>query len=61
MLQALETLMVGRTTLLVTHRPRALRYVDQVIVLDRGRIVERGTPATLLQTGRYLPLYDGIG
>ncbi|MFG2680689.1 thiol reductant ABC exporter subunit CydD [Streptomyces sp. NPDC048392] len=37
----------GRTTLLITHRLAGLRAVDEVIVLDRGRIVQRGTYAEL--------------
>lgn len=60
-LQALQGLMVGRTTLLITHRPQALRHVDHVIVLHRGRVVEQGDPAELLRDGRYLPLYADIG
>lgn len=60
-LEALEALMVGRTTLLATHRPQALRYVDHVVVLHQGRIVEQGDPATLFAQGRYLPLYANIG
>lgn len=59
-LQALETLMAGRTTLLITHRPQALRYVDHVLVLHQGRIVEQGSPTTLLRSGRYLPLYASL-
>ncbi|MEU2964203.1 thiol reductant ABC exporter subunit CydD [Streptomyces ardesiacus] len=37
----------GRTTLLITHRLAGLRDVDEVIVLDRGRVVQRGTYAEL--------------
>lgn len=59
-LQALETLMVGRTTLLITHRPQALRHVDRVLVLQQGHVVEDGPPATLLRAGRYLPLYASL-
>lgn len=59
-LDALQTLMANRTTLLITHRPQALRYVDYVVVLHHGRVVEQGAPATLLQHGRYLPLYASI-
>ena len=40
-LRALDKLMVGRTTLLVTHRPQALRHVDGVLRLDCGL---RGMP-----------------
>ena len=40
-LDALARLMHGRTTLLITHRPSALRVVDRVVSLDGGRIVQR--------------------
>lgn len=59
-LQALEPLMAGRTTLLITHRPQALRYVEHVVVVHQGSIVERGSPATLLHSGHYLPLYANL-
>ena len=41
----------GRTTLLVTHRLRGLEAVDEVLVLDAGRVVERGSHAELLAAG----------
>lgn len=41
----------GRTTLLIAHRLSNLRWADEIAVLDRGRIVERGTHDTLLQAG----------
>ncbi|MGH8984317.1 MAG: ABC transporter transmembrane domain-containing protein [Acidimicrobiia bacterium] len=44
----LETLMAGRTTVLVTHSMRLARRADHVVVLDRGRVVEAGEPTTLL-------------
>ena len=40
MLDALVRLMVGRTTLLVTHRPQALRLVDAVLRLEHGMRME---------------------
>ena len=40
-----------RSTLLITHRLVGLENVDEIIVLDRGRIVERGTEAELLRLG----------
>jgi thiol reductant ABC exporter CydC subunit len=50
---------VGRTTVLITHRLVGLDAVDEVVVLDRGRIVERGAHATLLRAGgRYRELWD---
>jgi thiol reductant ABC exporter CydC subunit len=45
----------GRTTLIVTHRLRGLEDVDEILVLDAGRVVERGTHADLLVTGRVYP------
>ncbi|APZ42486.1 thiol reductant ABC exporter subunit CydC [Acidihalobacter ferrooxydans] len=53
-LEALETLMQGRTTVLITHRPQALRYVDDIVVMSGGRIIERGTSAELLESSAYL-------
>jgi ATP-binding cassette, subfamily B, bacterial len=46
-----ETLMRGRTTVLITHRLELARRADRVIVLDRGRIIESGAPAQLLAAG----------
>jgi ATP-binding cassette subfamily C protein CydCD len=42
----------GHSTLLVTHRLKGLELVDEIVVLDGGRVVERGTHAELLATGR---------
>ncbi|MCC3275438.1 MULTISPECIES: ABC transporter ATP-binding protein [unclassified Arthrobacter] len=44
---ALEHLSAGRTTLTIAHRLSTVENADQVVVLDAGRIVERGTPAEL--------------
>lgn len=44
---ALEQLSAGRTTLTIAHRLSTVENADQVVVLDGGRIVERGTPAEL--------------
>jgi ATP-binding cassette subfamily C protein CydCD len=47
-----------RATLLITHRLAGLREVDEVLVLDRGRAIERGTHAELLRLeGRYAELW----
>lgn len=56
---ALERLMAGRTTLVIAHRLSTVRRADQIVVLDRGRIVERGRHAELLELGGvYRRLYD---
>ncbi|HEU5101815.1 MAG TPA: ABC transporter ATP-binding protein [Roseiflexaceae bacterium] len=48
----------GRTCLIVSQRLAAVRDADQIVVLDEGRIVERGTHASLLrQGGRYAAMY----
>jgi ATP-binding cassette subfamily B protein len=44
----LREVLRGRTTLLVTHRVAAAKLADEVVVLDGGRVVQRGTPAELL-------------
>ena len=44
---ALEQLSAGRTTLTIAHRLSTVENADQVVVLDAGRIVERGTPGQL--------------
>jgi len=49
----------GRTTLLVTHRLTGLEQVDEILVLDAGRVVQRGSHVQLLATaGRYRQLWQ---
>jgi len=58
-LDALERLMIGRTTFLVAHRLSTLRNVARILVLNHGRIVETGTHQDLLaRNGLYRQLYD---
>jgi ATP-binding cassette subfamily B protein len=47
----LERLAEGRTTLTIAHRLSTVRDADQIVVLDRGRIVERGTHEELMERG----------
>jgi ATP-binding cassette subfamily B protein len=54
---ALATVMEGRTTLVIAHRPATIALADRVAVLEGGRIVEEGTHAELLrQSVRYRTL-----
>lgn len=59
--RALETLTQGRTSFVVAHRLSTIRRADQVLVLDHGRIAERGTHRELLvKGGLYSELHAGF-
>ncbi len=56
---ALERLMAGRTSFVIAQRLNTLRLADLILVLDRGRIVARGTHAELLRTSElYVQIYQ---
>ena len=56
--EGLKYLMKGRTTFVIAHRLSTIRRADQILVVENGRIVERGTHETLFDLhGRYWDLY----
>jgi ATP-binding cassette subfamily B multidrug efflux pump len=56
---ALDTLMEGRTTFVIAHRLSTVRRANMILVMDRGRIVERGAHAELLaRGGLYKEIHD---
>jgi ABC-type multidrug transport system fused ATPase/permease subunit len=59
LLEALERLQEGRTTLVIAHRLTTIQDADLILVIEGGRIVERGTHLELLALhGRYRELYE---
>ncbi|HEX2121743.1 MAG TPA: ABC transporter ATP-binding protein, partial [Thermoanaerobaculia bacterium] len=52
-LNALRSIRKGRTVLIVSHRVSSVKDADHIIVIDEGRIVERGTHETLVEKGGY--------
>ena len=55
---SLEKLLEGRTTFIVAHRLSTIMKADQILVIDQGHIIERGTHRELLNAGgKYAHLY----
>jgi ATP-binding cassette, subfamily B, bacterial HlyB/CyaB len=49
----MKSMCAGRTVIIIAHRLTAVRHANQIVAMDRGQIVERGTHETLLQRGGY--------
>src|SRR6266567_5064036 len=49
--QALQTVLAGRTAVIIAHRLSTVRIADRVLVLDHGQVIEDGSPADLLASG----------
>lgn len=58
--RGMDALMKGRTTFVIAHRLSTVQNSDCIMVLEQGRIIERGTHNELLEKkGRYYQLYTG--
>lgn len=58
--QGMDQLMKGRTSFVIAHRLSTVRNADEILVLENGEIIERGSHQTLLkQKGKYFELYNG--
>jgi ATP-binding cassette subfamily B protein len=57
--QALDNLMVGRTTFIIAHRIQSLMQSDLILVLDNGKIIQQGNhPALIKQPGKYKEIFE---
>lgn len=58
---AIDTMIKGRTSIVIAHRLSTIRKADEIIVMDKGRILERGNHQSLLHAqGEYYKLYTAV-
>lgn len=58
---AIDTMIKGRTSIVIAHRLSTIRKADEIIVMDKGHIIERGNHNTLLDAkGAYYDLYTAV-
>jgi len=59
--KAIDTLIQGRTSIVIAHRLSTIRKADQIIVMDKGEIIERGNHSSLIaEKGAYYKLYTAV-
>jgi ATP-binding cassette subfamily B protein len=59
--KAIDTLIKGRTSIVIAHRLSTIRKADQILVLDKGKVAERGSHSQLMQQeGAYFKLYTAV-
>ncbi|MBS1773360.1 MAG: ABC transporter ATP-binding protein [Bacteroidetes bacterium] len=59
--RAIDTMITGRTSIVIAHRLSTIRRADEIIVMDKGQIIERGNHASLIAAGgEYYKLYTAV-
>jgi ATP-binding cassette subfamily B protein len=59
--RAIDTLIKGRTSIVIAHRLSTIRKANEILVLDKGEVIERGTHSELLAAGgAYQKLYTAV-
>jgi subfamily B ATP-binding cassette protein MsbA len=57
--EAIENLMKGRTSLVIAHRLSTIKHADQILVIEKGKVIEKGTHQSLISNnGQYKKLVD---